>query len=114
MRSDQEEPYESRDSRTDPGEPKGETSLGYSTKAGFTENPIPRLPTIYSPTLLYNPAELDRKLEELKTKSGGEKFDLARNTAAVVFEDSDLNGIKELIDLENQCAPERVPRRSES
>lgn len=28
---EQEEPYESRDSRTDPREPEGEVPLGYST-----------------------------------------------------------------------------------
>jgi hypothetical protein len=51
---------------------------------------------------------LDKTVEELKTKYGAEKFDRARKTAALVFEDSDVNGIKELMDLETRYGQARV------
>lgn len=70
--------------------------------APFTQGPAPRLPTIYTLNTLYDPSELDKELEALKIKYGAEKFDRARKAAALVFEDCDVNGIKELIDLETR------------
>ncbi|MBK8576055.1 MAG: hypothetical protein IPN90_10435 [Elusimicrobia bacterium] len=69
---------------------------------------LPRRPNIYTPNPLYDPAELDRKMEELKIKYGREKFARAQSAAAVVYEDSDLNGIKELIEMETQFGPQKV------
>lgn len=76
--------------------------------APFKEGPAPRLPTIYTPNSLYDPAELDKKMDALKTKYGPEKFERAQKAAALVFEDSDVNGIKELMDLEIQYGRDRV------
>jgi hypothetical protein len=69
---------------------------------------LPRRPNIYTPNPLYNPADLDRKMEELKIKYGPEKLARAQSAAALVYEDSDLNGIKELIELETQFGTKKV------
>ncbi len=69
---------------------------------------VARRPSIYTPTLLYDPAALDKKREELKAQFGPEKFNRAEKAAALVYEDGDVNGIKELIDLENQFGSARV------
>jgi hypothetical protein len=74
----------------------------------FTERPVPRLPTLYTLNTLYDPADLDKKMAELNTKYGAEKFDRARKAAALVFEDCDVDGIKELIDLETRYGRARV------
>ena len=69
---------------------------------------VPRRPSIYTPTLLYDPAVLEKKREDLKAQFGPEKFNRAQKAAALVYEDCDVNGIKELIDLENQFGAARV------
>lgn len=69
---------------------------------------VPRRPSIYTPTLLYDPAVLEKKREDLKAQFGIEKFNRAQKAAALVYEDCDVNGIKELIDLENQFGAARV------
>lgn len=77
--------------------------------APFNSNAaLPRRPNIYTPNPLYDPAELDRKMEELKIKYGPAKLARAQSAAALVYEDSDLNGIKELIELETQFGAQRV------
>jgi hypothetical protein len=71
--------------------------------APFNSNdPAPRHPAFYTPNDLYDPAELDRAIEALKEVHGPEKVARAQEAVRVVFEDSDLNGIKTLIDLENR------------
>lgn len=70
--------------------------------------PTPRLPSVYTPNPLYDPRDLDKKLAELKAKHGEAKFNRAQTAAAVVYEDADVNGIKELLELETQLGPERV------
>ncbi len=71
--------------------------------APFNSNdPAPRHPAFYTPNELYDPAELDRAMEALRAVHGPEKVARAQEAVGVVFEDSDLNGIKTLIDLENQ------------
>lgn len=77
--------------------------------APFASNVVkPRRPTIYTPNPLYNPADLDKKMEELKSKFGAEKFARAQAAAATVYEDSDTKGIKELIDLETEFGQSKV------
>lgn len=76
--------------------------------APLIEGQGPRYPTTYTPNPLYDPVEWEKKMEKLKAKHGIEKFERARKAAAVVYEDADVNGIKELIDLENQYGVERV------
>jgi hypothetical protein len=77
--------------------------------APFTSNAVlPRRPNIYTPNPLYDPQDLDNKRADLKMKHGPEKFARAQSAAAVVYEDSDINGIKELIDLETQYGPAKV------
>jgi hypothetical protein len=77
--------------------------------APFASNAVkPRRPTIYTPNPLYDPSELDKKMEELKTKFGPEKFARAQTAVAMVYEDSDTNGLKELLELETQYGPERI------
>lgn len=51
---------------------------------------------------LYNPRERDEKLKALETQYGKEKVERAKTLASMVYEDSDLSGIKALIELENQ------------
>ncbi|MBK8869652.1 MAG: hypothetical protein IPN19_01060 [Elusimicrobia bacterium] len=77
--------------------------------ARFASNAAkPRRPTIYTPNPLYNPADLDQKLEELKSKYGPEKVARAQTAAAAVYEDCDVHGIKELIDLETEFGQAKV------
>ncbi len=68
----------------------------------------PRRPTIYTPNPLYNPSDVDKKMEDLKTKYGPEKFARAQTAAATVYEDNDTNGMKELIDLETEFGQAKV------
>jgi hypothetical protein len=71
--------------------------------APFDSNdPSPRHPAFYTPNELYDPAELDRAIEALRAVHGPEKVARAQEAVGAVFEDSDLNGIKTLINLENQ------------
>lgn len=67
----------------------------------------PRRPSIYSPLPLYDPVALDKKLDELKSKFGQEMFTRAQNAAVLVYEDGDVNGIQELIELQIQFGTER-------
>lgn len=68
----------------------------------------PRRPSLYTPNVFYDPVVLDQKREALKIKFGVEKFIRAQKAVALVYEDCDVNGIKELIDLENQYGIARV------
>lgn len=62
----------------------------------------PREPSFYTPKLLYDPANLEKRLEELKVKHGSEKLARAQRAAALVYEDGDVAGIARLIELEDQ------------
>lgn len=72
--------------------------------------PGDRAPNIYTPNPLYDPNELDRSLEDLKIRYGAAKLERAQRAAAVVYEDSYLHGIKQLIELEEQYGPDRIAR----
>jgi hypothetical protein len=76
--------------------------------APYTGGDIPRRPTFYTPNALYDPAELKKDMEALKIQYGQEAFDRAQNAASVVFEDSDVKGIQQLILLEDRYGKERV------
>ncbi len=76
--------------------------------APFTNGPAPRLPSIYTLNTLYDPAEWTKKRDALMSEYGPEKFERAHKTAALVFEDADLNGIKELMALETQYGRDRI------
>ncbi|MBL0059006.1 MAG: hypothetical protein IPP35_07840 [Elusimicrobia bacterium] len=65
----------------------------------------PREPSLYTPNVLYDPADLKKGLEELKQKHGPEKLARAQKAASLVYEDSDLAGIARLIELEDQYGP---------
>jgi len=74
-----------------------------------TTSKQPRLPTIYTPNPFYNPQEMETAFDDLK-KHGADKLARAQKAAALVYEDSDLNGIKELMALENQYGQESVEK----
>lgn len=76
--------------------------------APYTGGEIPRRPTFYTPNALYDPVELKKSWEALKIHYGNAAFTRAQMAAAVVFEDSDVKGILQLILLENQYGTERV------
>jgi hypothetical protein len=69
----------------------------------------PRAPTLYVPNALHDPAEVDRALAELAARHG-DAAARAREWAAMVYEDDNLAGIKELIRLESEVGVERVRR----
>jgi hypothetical protein len=66
------------------------------------DDPEPRHPSFYTPNALYDPAELERALNALRSTHGPDKVARAQKAAELVYEDSDLNGIATLIALENQ------------
>jgi hypothetical protein len=70
--------------------------------------PSGRAPNVYTPNPLYDPRAFDRALEELKKRVGAEKVERARRAAALVYEDSYLRGIEQLIELEDQYGPARI------
>lgn len=77
--------------------------------APFASNPVlPRRPNIYTPNPLYDPEDLDKKRGDLKMKHGLDKFARAQSAAAVVYEDSDINGLKELIELETEYGQAKI------
>lgn len=78
--------------------------------AAGPNGPGDRAPNIYTPNPLYDPKELERGLEELKIRSGAAKLGRARRAAALVYEDSYLHGIKQLIELEDRYGPDRIER----
>lgn len=70
----------------------------------------PRPPALYTPNALYDPADWEEKRADLEAKHGGEKLKRAQAVAALVYEDRDLNGIEELMDLETRLGREAVRR----
>lgn len=62
----------------------------------------PRSPTLYTPNALYDPADWEEKRAALAARHGPERMKRAEELAALVFEDRDLNGIEELVDLETR------------
>ncbi|MBK8870945.1 MAG: hypothetical protein IPN19_07800 [Elusimicrobia bacterium] len=76
--------------------------------APYTGGPFPREATVYTPNILYDPVELEKKMAEIKSKHDPEQFERAMKAAQTVYEDSDVNGIVVLISLEKQYGRERV------
>jgi hypothetical protein len=70
--------------------------------------PSGRAPNVYSLNPLYDPGAFDRALEELKKRVGADKVERARRAAALVYEDSYLRGIEQLIELEDQYGRARI------
>ena len=70
--------------------------------------PSGRAPNVYTPNPPYDPGAFDRALEELKKRVGADKVDRARRAAALVYEDSYLRGIEQLIELEDQYGRDRI------
>ncbi len=68
----------------------------------------PREPSLYTPNVLYNPADLKKSLEGLKEKHGPDKLARAQKAASLVYEDSDLAGIARLIELEDRYGPAKI------
>lgn len=68
----------------------------------------PREPSLYTPNVLYDPADLKKGLEELQEKHGPEKLARAQKAAALVYEDSDLAGIARLIELEDRYGQAKI------
>ncbi len=69
----------------------------------------PRLPTLYTPNELYDPAIWEGRWSVL-VKKYGDAAPRARARAAVVYEDADLVGVEELIALEKERGPEALDR----
>ncbi len=68
----------------------------------------PRQPTVYTPNALYDMSEFDKKIDELKATYGSDAVDRARRAAAVVYEDHDIHGINELLELDRQYGAKRL------
>lgn len=69
----------------------------------------PRRPTLYTPNELYDPAIWEWRWAALE-KRHGDGARRARALAALVYEDSDLIGVEELIGLEKERGPEALRR----
>jgi cardiolipin synthase len=80
----------------------------YSSLPGPNEGP--RAPTVYTPNALYDPAAWEAKRAALAAKHGEETLKRAEAVAALVFEDKDLNGIEELVELETRLGPRVIQR----
>ncbi|MBK7207359.1 MAG: hypothetical protein IPH91_03650 [Elusimicrobia bacterium] len=72
--------------------------------------PGDRAPNVYTSNPLYDPKELGKKLEDLKKQYGAAKVERAQSAASLVYEDSYLHGIKQLIELEDRYGMERIAR----
>lgn len=72
-----------------------------------------REPNTYLMNPLYDPEELERAFKRLEDAHGRDKAKRAREWASVVYEDSDLASIEELIELESRRGQERIERAVE-
>ena len=67
-----------------------------------------RDPSVYSTNSLYDPAALEGAFKRLEARHGAEKVRRARDWAALVYEDSDLDAVKELVRLEGLHGARRI------
>ncbi len=67
-----------------------------------------RHPNIYTPNPLYDPAAREAKLKTLSARWGADAVAQAQSLAALVFDDSDVEGIEELIGLARRLDPKAL------
>nr|MBP9128317.1 hypothetical protein [Elusimicrobiota bacterium] len=67
-----------------------------------------RRASIYTLNPLYNPKDLQDRLDQMKLKYGEDRFARAQRAAQVVYEDCDANAIEALMGLEIQYGQHRV------
>lgn len=80
----------------------------------YDENPLnpedDRAPSIYLTNPLYDPAELESALRKLEEIHGPDRLKRARTWASLVYDDSNLGGIEDLIESEYRWGGERIKR----
>ena len=69
-------------------------------------------PSIYTPNDLYDPAALDARFRALEVRDAN-AFARAKDLAALVYEDSDVEGIEEIMDLETKLDPSAIQEASQ-
>jgi hypothetical protein len=70
----------------------------------------PRSPNDYTPNPFYDPRVRDEERRRLADRAGAEKFERAARIAVQFYEDSDLEAIQALIDLEDRFGRDKVDR----
>ena len=80
--------------------------IRYKDVSGKTEGP--KWAAIYSPSLFYDPTELNKRFESLAQENGKEAVDRAKEYARVVYKENDYEAVLTLIGLEKQYGMEIV------
>ncbi len=69
-----------------------------------------RKPNVYYSNLLYDPKALHHRFSKLKKKHGKEKYQRAKQWAALVYEDSNIDAVEKFIRLEDKYSLVRIQK----